>query len=100
MTAQQTFNEMLDSLTGYEEQAIENQFGADIYALLNNATKASRALVFTSLNREEGSKPAEVRKRVMGMTIREINAFWQDDADEPMPDEPVTASGKDDSLDG
>lgn len=96
MTTQQTFNEMIDSLTGHEEQKIESAFGADIMSLLEaSATKASRALIFITFVRE-GESGGDAKKRVMDLTIKQLGDHFADAEDEPMPEEPITEQGKDD----
>lgn len=95
MTTQATFNEMLDSLTGYEELAIQSGFDADINTLINtHATFAVRACIAVDLARQ-GSTAAEAKKAAMSLTLTEVNAYFREDVEEPFPEEPVTESGKD-----
>jgi hypothetical protein len=85
MSKQIHFNAMLDSLTGYDEQAIEDIFKNNISELLaTNATKAGRAMVFVDRLRKAGGPEHTVKvlESVMGMPLGEINAYWADD-DEP-----------------
>lgn len=97
-----TFTEVLDSLTGYDEQAIEQRFGGDINTLLRtNATKASRSLVYILLKRENEAADTQnpdgkAYKKVMGIPMAEITDYFGDDVDEIDENSPVTESGKDD----
>lgn len=95
-----SFDEMLESLTGFEEIGIEEAFGADITALmLTNVTKAQRALVFV-VKKREGLKATDARKAVLEMRLGDVQAFFADDEPEVNEDEPVTAAGKDDEQPG
>jgi hypothetical protein len=112
-TAQQTFNEMLDSLTGFEEERIEDHFGAHIYLLLStNASKSGRALIFIDKLREdmksetadENKVVTAAKRHAQSLTLKEVNAYFGDDEDEPDPfgleeTGPSTESGKDGSDD-
>lgn len=94
MSAQKTFNETLDSLTGYEELAITQHFGADITTLLEtNATFAGRALIFTERTRS-GEAPKDAKKHAMSLTLKSVNDYFKDDEPEVDEDDPITASGK------
>lgn len=96
MSAQQNFNDLLDSLTGFEELAISERFGFDITTLLDrSATMAGRALVFTEKTRS-GQKPGDAYKGAMSMTVRAVNDhFDTDEEPEVLEDETVTEQGKD-----
>lgn len=109
MTAQQTFNEALDSLTGYEEERIESHFGADIFTLLKtNATRCGRALIFIdqirhgmkSATADENKVVQAAKKHTQGLTIAQVNDYFADDedGDDVMADEPESESGKDASA--
>jgi len=97
-----TFTEVLDSLTGYDEQAIEQRFGADINTLLNtNATKAGRALVYVLFKRENDAADIQnpdgkAYKKVMGIPMAEITDHFGDDVPEVDENSPVSDQGKDD----
>lgn len=92
--------EFLDSLTGFDEIAIEKAFGADITSLLTKqATMSMRALVFVA-RRRDGLSDAEARKSVMEAPLSEVKAFFPDEEPEVTPDDPATEAGKDDELPG
>lgn len=91
---QESFNEHLDSLTGYEELEIQAQFGDDILSLLNlNYTMASRALIYVT-RRRDGLDEAKAKDAAMKLSLKEVGASFAAEEDEPMPEEPVTAQGK------
>lgn len=88
--------EMVQSLTGFDEIAIEQAFNKPLDQLANSNTMLARALVFVDLRRE-GRNDGQARKDAMGMSIREVLAYFPDDEDEVMPEEPVTEQGKEPS---
>lgn len=97
MSEQITVNEMAESLTGYDEIAIEKHMGIDVYAdAEQKGVKALRALVFVS-QRRQGKTDAEAVKAAMNMSLKEANSYFSEDADELIPEEPETASGKEGS---
>lgn len=87
-----TVDEHMELLTGFDEVAIEERFGKDIDSL--RFTMSLRALAFTSRTRN-GQPAKDAYKAVMSLTLKELGDLFADDADEPMPDEPVTEPGKD-----
>ncbi|KAA1424310.1 hypothetical protein [Nocardioides antri] len=90
-------DEVIETLTGFEEIAIEKQFGNNWQDLAGDAqTMFLRALVFVLLRRD-GKNDLEAKQEVMEMTLRECKDRFLDDEEEPNPDEPVTESGKDDT---
>lgn len=101
-TRKLTYDETLESLTGYDEHAIEQRFGVDINTLLrSNAIKASRALVYVLLKRENEAQdlkdPAgKAYKTVMEAPMGTLTDYFGDDVDEIDENSPVTESGKDD----
>lgn len=85
-----TATEVMESLTGFDEIAIEQQWGADISTLARtNVSKFSRALAFT-LKRRDGLKDPEAKKEILGLTLGEVDAMFADDAD----DLPGSEAGK------
>jgi hypothetical protein len=96
-TAQDTFNERIDSLTGYEELEIADQFGDDINTLLvTQPSMASRSLVYVT-KRREGFDEEKAKDFAMSMTVKAVTDSFEPPELEPMPDEPVTEQGKDGS---
>lgn len=93
-TAQDTFNEYIDSLTGYEELEIAEQFGDDFNTLLVSLpSMASRSLVYVT-KRRDGLDEKQAKDAAMSMTIKAVTAAFEPTPVEPMPDEPVTDAGK------
>lgn len=88
-----TFEEMADSLTGYEEIAIEQQFGTDLQGLAEKGTTLMRSFVFVLLKRE-GKKDPEAKAEVMNMSLRQIRGYFEDEVEEVMPDQPFQPAGK------
>jgi len=95
-TSPMTLTETVESLNGFEEIAIETNFGADIETLLETkATKAYRALVAVTLARG-GANAKEAKKQAMSLTIKEATNYFAKD-EEVNEEDPVTDSGKGDS---
>ena len=92
MTAEET----LESLTGFDEIAIAKWFD-DIATLESNGgSMIGRALVFVT-ERRGGATDVDAHAAAMSMTLREVNDFFADEADEsgkdggpqavPLPDD-------------
>lgn len=94
MSAQITASEMLESLTGFDELAIANHFGAEALELAEKKpTMLARALAFVNMTRE-GLDVQVAKKKAMELTIRQSNEYFSESEDEAMPEEPVTEEGK------
>lgn len=101
MSAQITANEMLESLTGFDEVAIATHFGAEALELAEKKpTMLARALAFVHMTRPEGGgmDAKTARKQAMGLTIKQANGYFAESDEEPFPEEPVTAEGEGDSA--
>lgn len=110
MTAQQSFNEALESLTGYEEDRIIGHYGADIVQMLSSSmTRATRALIFIEKVREgmksditdENKVVQAAKKYAQGLSIKQVSEYFQDDEEDADPfgldegeSEPQTEAGK------
>lgn len=95
-----SMEEFVESLTGYEEIAIEKAFGAAVVSLLDtNPTMSARALVFVARKRD-GMKDQEARKAVMEMRLGDVQGFFPDEEPEVDEDNPVTDAGKGDEQPG
>lgn len=95
MSTNITANEMVESLTGFEEIAIANQFGAEITELFEKRPMgAVRALVFVDMTRSGLTTP-DAKRAALELTIKQVTGYFLAEEDEPMPDDPVTESGKD-----
>lgn len=96
--SEMTVEEMMESLTGYEEIAIAKAFGSDILALAEKSpTQVGRALVFVVKTRE-GLDHNKAKHAALSLTLREVDDSFADDEDEVMEEEPVTEQGEDDSV--
>lgn len=91
MTTKHSATEVSESLTGYDEIAITQNFGA-IEALDGNMP--ARALAFV-LFRRQGQKDADAKHTAMSVPAKTLAEMFEDD--EVIPDDPVTESGKDSS---
>lgn len=101
---QVTVQEVVDSLTGFEEMAIDAATGQGI----EYWTGTGRRLVVTRImaaiieaRKVAGDKrPSEAQVKtayqmVQGKTQTELAALFEDEEDEPFEDDPVTPQGKD-----
>lgn len=80
MNATISTEEMIESLTGFEEIAIAKMFGAEVFDLANSKqTMFVRALVFVTFKRQDLDDKA-AKDKVMGMTLGEVQGYF-DDAD-------------------
>lgn len=91
-----TLEEITESLTGFDEIAIEKVTGHDLTAMQDTPVRMVRALVAIDLNRKADTgiaRYAEDYKQAMGMTMREVMDYFATD-EEVLVDEPETDSGK------
>lgn len=87
--------EMAESLNGFDEIAITKSFGISIGEIRKQeALTFLRALVFVD-QRRKGLKDPEAYEFAMLLTVGKLPHYFADEADEPMPEEPVTDEGKD-----
>lgn len=86
-------DQMIRSLNGYDELAIEKHFDADILDLLDKPVKAGRALLMIQARRD-GMTDKEAHDHVMGLTVGFVNDAFEDAPDEIFPDQPETPEGK------
>ncbi|WP_395691799.1 hypothetical protein [Nocardioides sp.] len=94
-TSPMTAEEMAESLTGFDEIAIEKHFGIDIYTdSETKGVKALRALVFVDLRRG-GKSDDQAKQAAMEMALRDANTYFADDEPELDPEHPETPSGND-----
>jgi hypothetical protein len=98
MGERMSIDEMVESLNGYDEIAIEKAFGSDVSSLLEKKpTMGLRALVFVDVRRG-GVSDAEARKSAMELRLGEVQEYFPDEDPEVTPDDPATDAGKDDEL--
>lgn len=87
-------SEMVQTLTGFEELAIEQHMKVDAYA--DGARKpmsVMRALVFVQ-HKRAGAKDAEARQSAMEMPMREVQAMFAEENPELDPEQPETPAGE------
>lgn len=93
-----TVEEMMGSLTGFDEIAIEKAFGTEVLALADHKPlQYVRALIFVD-RRRSGRKDTDAFKDAQDLTLDEVNEGYFTPDVEPTPEEPVTDQGKDASL--
>ncbi|NYD43931.1 hypothetical protein [Nocardioides panaciterrulae] len=96
-------SEVLESLTGYDEQEIEARFGAMPDVLLTTKPSTGlRALAMVVVGRDLDAQEIKDAKgkayrHVMGLTLAQVSDFFPDDVEEVDPDEPETPAGEGDS---
>lgn len=91
-----TYDEAIESLTGYEEEAIVKKFGTDIDSL--RTSMQLRALIFT-FDVRNGDEQKAAYEHAMSLPAKAFLDHFSspDDVDDVMPDEPVSAVGEDDT---
>ena len=95
-----TSDEVLESLTGFDEKAIGKWFD-DIESLTDHGggSMFGRALVFIVMRRD-GATDADAHNAAMSLTLREVNDFFADEDDESgKDDEPLPEPQPEDSPD-
>jgi hypothetical protein len=96
-----TAREMVETLTGFEEDAVEAMCGMtfDALAMKERDLKLTRVLAATKLRREDPElTPQAAYQKIQAMRQNELLAVFEDEPDDPMPDEPDSEAGKDDST--
>lgn len=88
-----TANEVSESLTGFDEIAIKQQFGGTIRTLTQeDPTQYMRALVFV-LERRGGKKDAEAYHVAQSMSLIEVkDRLPQEDANADFDEQPTTTT--------
>lgn len=82
-----TTDEVLESLTGFDEVAIGKWF-EDIGSLVESGgSMLGRSLVFV-MKRREGATDVDAHNAAMSLTLRELNDYFADEEDESGKDEP------------
>lgn len=94
---EKTAEEVLDSLTGFDEMAIKQHFGAPISDLASDQSMLARALVFV-LRRRDGSADDDARNQVLGMSLKEVLGYFSEESAESGKDEPVSEPSPTTSL--
>jgi hypothetical protein len=100
-TTDMTFDEALDSLTGYDELGVKQAAGMPLNKLLSadeiHAIRCVVAVVEQRKNGKPGSKGyAEAYKAAMGLTLKDVRTYFAEAAEEFDPSDPDSESGKGD----
>lgn len=98
MTEKITASEMVQSLTGFEELAIEHHMRIDPYA--DGATKpmsVMRALVFV-LRKREGMKDTDARQAALSLPMGQLQGLFAEETPELDPENPETPAGEGSAL--
>jgi hypothetical protein len=82
-----TAEEVLDSLTGFDEMAIKQHFGSPISDLATDQSMLARALVFV-LRRRDGKSDDDSRNDVLAMSLKEVLGYFSEESQESGKDEP------------
>lgn len=96
MTNEMTAEDFFRTLNGFDEIAIAQSFGTDIYVLRNKPLTFLRALVFVHSRRQQ-NKDGEAHTYAMERTVGELETYFAEEKPELDPDDPETDQGKDDS---
>lgn len=89
-----TVADVLESLTGYDEYAIEKHMGVDIYdILMSKNVRTHRCLIFVSHLRQ-GKTPEEAKDEAQSLRSGDVLGYFADDPEEIDPEEPETEAGK------
>ncbi|GAA5153812.1 hypothetical protein GCM10023340_36400 [Nocardioides marinquilinus] len=101
-TSGTTFEEMSESITGFDEIAVQKHFDFNLWTQgESNPVLLLRAMVFVHLRRPAGGSltDIEARQRVLDMPAGEVQRYFEE-SHESGVDEPDTESGKDVSSPG
>lgn len=91
-----TIQEVMESLTGFDEIAIEKHFnGFDVYTDgETRSIRAMRALAFV-LYRRDGQTDRDALTAAQELPFKDLTALFLPDEPELDPNDPETPSGKD-----
>lgn len=85
-----TAEDVLDSLSGFDEIAIATAFGHTVAVLVqDHQSTFARALVFI-LKRRDGLSDVEAYQASMEMPLKAVLAYFAEDSEESGKDEPVS----------
>lgn len=95
---EKTFDEVLNSLTGFDEIALEQATGKQFDKLINDHKfLMMRAIVAVDIQRTEGTKYRDAHQKAMEMPMSEVVEYFTEAPDEVMPEAPETEVGKESS---
>jgi hypothetical protein len=100
MTKRTPAREVIDSLTGFEEDHIMSMTGVTVEALADRQLdlKLTRALAaIRRLRANPDLTPGEAWQQAQTLTQTELAHEFDDEPDDVMPDDPDSEAGKDES---
>ncbi|GAA1977495.1 hypothetical protein GCM10009798_43390 [Nocardioides panacihumi] len=80
MSADMTADDFFESLTGFDEIAIKQHFGASVSNLKDEPMDFMRALVFVA-ERREGKTDIQAKDAALTLTVREVLAYFPAEMD-------------------
>lgn len=94
-----TQNELMESVNGFDEIAVEAHFGIDLYTgNEGHPMKVARAAVFIN-ERHGGLSDTDAKSVAMRMSLKDIEGYFEPEPDDEIdPDAPDTVVGKGDSA--
>lgn len=98
-TEQSTHNvgEFMESLTGFDEIAMEKHLGVDVYTEGEaKPMRMMRALAFV-VHRRAGLTDVQAKEAALSMPVAAVNAMFADNSEDVDPSDPDSESGKGDS---
>lgn len=100
-TTDVTFDEMLDSITGFDELGISQLAGQPLVALLQaDPIRATRVLIAVHTQRETGGQGPKALKaeldKANGLPFKAVRTYFAESVEEFDPANPDSASGKGD----
>lgn len=90
-----TFDEVLNSLNGFDEIALEKATGKTLDALIDgHKILMMRAVVAIDISRTENTRYQDAYQKAMLMPMGEIPEYFTEPPDEVMPETPDSELGK------
>ncbi len=82
------------SVNGFDNIAIRQQFGSDVYTLREQPLEFLRVMTFIHMRRN-GVNDVEARSSAMNLTVGDLTDYFAAEQTEVDPDDPETDEGKD-----
>lgn len=84
----------VELLTGFDEKYIRELYDQDIEDLLESQPRDGLRMLAVAVVKREGTPEDDAYAHVMGLSMKQLDAFFADEQPEAMPEEPDTESGK------
>lgn len=95
----QTAEEFLHSLTGFDEIAVAQHFGRTVTDLgAKDQMMFGRALVFVALRRHRSMNDDDARNAALSMTFGDATSFFAEESEDAGKDEPASEPSPPSSL--